>query len=107
MSKPQLLHCYFEDQARPIGAGWRWVFVKEGTKWVALLDPWNRYTVNVRLAPSRGQEDIDHRTWQSVGKGQSPTTPAMLSSAKRALRRRVIEGGEGATAFEAECLSVK
>lgn len=92
---PRLLRAYFEDQARPIGSGWRWVFAKEGHRWVTILDPWNRYTVRIPM-----------RRWPTIGKRL--TLPAedveVLRQAKRRLRR--LLDAEGPTKFEAECLAV-
>jgi hypothetical protein len=103
---PSLTRAYFEDQARPIGTGWRWVFAKVGPKRTKVLDPWNRYTVElptVSRDPDKG--------WNSVrvapASSSAPSVlKAVLTTAQKALRKRIIDAGDEATAFEAECLAV-
>lgn len=101
-AQPRLLHCYFRDQARPIGAGWRWVFVKLGTKWAIVCDPWNRYTVRLPLrhkSPDMG--------WQSVEVAHSAVNNgAMVRAAKQRLASYCTDAAP-ATLFEAECLKVE
>lgn len=100
-AKPRLLLCYFRDQARPIGAGWRWVFVKLGTKWAIVCDPWNRYTVRLPLrhkSPDMG--------WQSVEVAHGAVQSTMFHAAKRRLAAYCTDDAP-ATLFEAECLKVE
>lgn len=103
-AQPRLLHCYFRDQARPIGTGWRWVFVKLGTKWVFVCDPWNRYTIRLPLRHKRLEMG-----WLSVGVRLRPAEPAfvrdMLAAAQKHLRYLIADTDP--TGFEAECLKVE
>ncbi len=97
----EFMKVYLQDQARPIGSGWRWLFVRRGPKWVRLLDPWNRYTVRIPLK-SRGDTK---KGWQGVGIElvERETTKAVLAAAKRTLRR--LGRPLPLTKFEEECLS--
>lgn len=100
-AKPRLLHVHLKDQARPIGSGWRWLFIKLGTKWVYVCDPWNRYTVRLPL-----RHKAHDRGWDSVVVGQKRPTSTMLLKAQGALLRLCSEQSPP-TKFELECLEVE
>jgi hypothetical protein len=90
---------YLEDQAPPIGCGWRSLFIEEGPKWVYLLD-WAKL-LTVRL--TRGE-------WESVRQivagGRSPTGAAVRRTGIRAtLLQRLGEAGREPTAREERALA--
>lgn len=99
-----LERAYFEDQARPIGSGWRWVFVLLGRKWALICDPYNRYTVRI---PLRSKDP--RRGWSTVAcRDVQPEERAlMLRSAKKRLGQLMADAGDAPTRFEAMCLAVK
>lgn len=97
----QLLHCHLADQCRPIGSGWRWLFVEQGRKWVKVLDPWNRYTVRVQATQRDGQG------WDSIVAlgGYSPKAEPIAIRAKRRLKAIIESQNAEPSQFELRVLN--
>lgn len=49
-----LYQVQLEDEMPVIGSGWRFVFAREGTKWVFVLDPFSINTVKLSLSKWKG-----------------------------------------------------
>ncbi len=82
-AKTELFRLQLQDELPAIGSGHRWVFVREGRKWVFILCPFTVTTTKVRVGVWRGLKHgpplirspyiIKHMKRTLVLLGRSPT----------------------------------
>ncbi len=89
----EMFKVHLQDELPAIGSGHRWVFAREGKKWVFVLCPFTVTTTKVRMG-----------VWQGIKRG-SPLTRSnyIISHMKRTLAFM----GRPPTAFEKSAIEME
>ncbi len=90
-AKTEMFKVQLQDELPTIGSGHRWVFAREGRKWVFVLDPFTITTTKVRV-----------ERWRAVKKEQITCSSHILQY----MRQRLDACERPTTAFEKSALAI-